>query len=234
MYVPTGSVTLTAEAGISGERRSELAPDVDTGLDGAASATYSTFATLRGLRVRHRFARVIALAVVRALKLIAMVGCICASGSALAEPDRDWHAGLNLRTELGTRPLRIDGGARLGEVDLVLVVDPWFWTDGQHDTDLLVTWRFSEDGWGVLGGWRPTAIGLDGGHQLQHNLLVGFVGPLPRVGPVRVQWGIELAALIVKHGAGLPTDTLSLASARDLGDHLNLAMFARFEYAHAF
>src|SRR4026207_492203 len=48
---------------------------------------------------------------------------------------RDWHAGLNLRTDFGTHPLRLDGGVRFDRFDVILVVDPMIWLDGQNDTD---------------------------------------------------------------------------------------------------
>src|SRR4026209_1562524 len=48
---------------------------------------------------------------------------------------RDWHAGLNLRTDFGTHPLRLDGGVRFGRLDTYLVLDPMFFLDGQADID---------------------------------------------------------------------------------------------------
>ena len=51
---------------------------------------------------------------------------------------RDWHIGLNLRTDFGTHPLRIDGGVRFDRFDVILVLDPMFWLDGQSDNDLLL------------------------------------------------------------------------------------------------
>ena len=166
----------------------------------------------------------------RSSVVLAVCALLGASAPVAAECDRDWHAGVNLRTEFGTHPVRIDGGARFGRLDLILVLDPMFWTDGAIDVDLLATWRLSSAGWGALGGWRPSSIGLDEGRQFQHGLVLGFVGPLPRLGPIRVSWGFEVVSILVKHGGGLPTDTIGT----DLGDDINLGMFVRFDHASSF
>lgn len=155
---------------------------------------------------------------------------------ALAGPgraDSSWHAGLNVRAELGTHPIRVGGGIDLDPVDLTLVLDPMFWTDGQHDVDVLVEKRLCACGWALLTGWRTSAIGLLGGHQFQEKLLVGVSAPLPDLGPFRTRWSFELATVIVKHGADLPADWISFASGRDFIDLVNFGMFVRIEYASA-
>jgi hypothetical protein len=77
----------------------------------------------------------------------------------------DGHAGLDLRADSGAHPIRIGGGVERDELDVSLVVDPMVFTDGQYDGDLLATWRVSDGGWAVLGGWRTSAIGIAGGRQ---------------------------------------------------------------------
>jgi len=165
--------------------------------------------------------------------LVAVV-IVAADVPAHADADRDWHAGLNVRTELGVHAVRLDGGVRLRCVDLIAVVDPWFWTDGELDLDFLVTRQLTASGYGVLAGWRPTSIAVADGHQLQETLLVGVVGKMPALGPVDIRFGLELAAVLVKHGGGLPTDTISFASAHDLGDNINFSLFLRIGHATAF
>lgn len=165
--------------------------------------------------------------------LAAVAGVATAAASARAEPSAPaWHAGLNLRAELGTHPIRAGGGATVGPVRLTLVLDPMFWTDGQHDVDALSEWRVTPAGLALLAGARTTAIGITGGRHFQHKLLVGVTAPIDALstGPLRARWGIEAATVIVKHGAGLPAEWLSLASGRDFIDLINFAMFVRFEY----
>ncbi len=164
------------------------------------------------------------------MKMLGVVTVILA-GLALPARADGWHAGINLRTELGAHVARVDTGIRHGALDLIAVLDPMFWTDGEIDVDLLGTWQVAHSGYGVLLGWRPASIALADGRQFQHSLLVGAVGPLPNIGPLDVSWGIELGAVLVKHGGGLPMDTVSLSSTADLGDNFNASMFLRVGYA---
>jgi hypothetical protein len=143
----------------------------------------------------------------------------------------DVHLGLNLRTDLGVHPLRLDLGVRYGNVDATLVLDPMVLTDGQMSTDLLLQYR-SDLGIDGLVGWRTTTIGALDGPQFQQNLLLGAGLELPRFfdGAVRGQWGLELAMTVVKHGGGLPQEVISFSSGRHYIDLVNFAMFARFEF----
>jgi hypothetical protein len=146
---------------------------------------------------------------------------------------RDWHAGVNLRTDFGTHALRVDGGVRWNRWDAILVLDPMIWIDGQHDLDLLGEWRFAE-GWAAVLGWRATSVGLADGRQWQEKSVLGVAGGLPALfgRRVRGQAGFECTVLWVKHGAGLPTETIS--ASRAIADQINFGMFARFEYASGF
>jgi hypothetical protein len=152
-------------------------------------------------------------------------------GTAHAEPT--WHAGLNLRGDLGTHPIRIGGGAQIDRVDVSLVLDPMFWTDGQVDTDLLAFWAPCPRAWGLFGGWRTSSIGLLDGTQFQEKLLLGVGAPLPQLGHhIRARFHFELSTVIVKHGGGLPSDWISFASGRDFIDLVNFGVFVSFEYAN--
>ena len=146
----------------------------------------------------------------------------------------DIHGGVNLRTDLGVHPLRLDGGVRIGSFDSVLVLDPMFFTDGQASTDLLLQYR-SDVGIAGMAGWRTTTLQAIDGLQFQQNLLLGVGLDFPRFfdGAVRGQWGLELATMIVKHGGGLPEEVISFASGRHYIDLVNFAMFARFEFGWA-
>jgi hypothetical protein len=150
-------------------------------------------------------------------------------------PTRDWHVGLNVRTDLGTHPIRLDGGVRIPGWDFILVLDPMFWTDGQVDTDALVAWR-GDGKWSLIGGWRLSTIGLQGGTQLQEKLVLGAGSDLPPLfgGAVRATWGFELAAMVLKHGGGLPAETIGFKSGRFYIDLLNFGMWVRFEFARGF
>jgi hypothetical protein len=162
---------------------------------------------------------------------IALVALAVAAPAHAAPP---WHAGLNLRGDLGTHPIRVGGGVQLGPVDTTLVLDPMFWTDGQHDLDLLAFWAPCSKAWGLLGGWRTSTIGLLDGTQLHQKLLLGVGAPLPWLRTwLRARFHFELATVVVKHGAGLPSEWISFASGRDFIDLVNFGVFVSFEYASA-
>lgn len=167
--------------------------------------------------------------------MLRLAACLVAALVAAAAPaaaGRDWHLGLNLRPELAVHPVRIGGGLRAGSVDLNAVLDPWFWTDGVTDSDLVAEWWFAR-GFSLLAGWRPSAIDLGDGHQLQHRLLLGAGAALPPlpVDSVRARVGFELAVLVYKHGGGLPDDGLSFD--RSAADHLSMGAYLQVEYASA-
>lgn len=161
--------------------------------------------------------------------VLVLVGLV---GVASAEPERAWHVGTNVRTELSTHAFRLDGGVRLGRLDLVGVVDPMVVFDGEMDLDALALIGITR-GYSALAGWRAATLSLSGGRQFQETLLVGATGPLPSLGPVTLQFGIELATVIVKHGGGVPTDWTSFASSSHLGDNMNISMFLRIGYERA-
>jgi hypothetical protein len=152
---------------------------------------------------------------------------------AVARADRDWHAGLNVRTDLGVHQLRLDGGVRLGAIDALLVVDPLYFADGELDLDAIVRWEPSRPGWGLAGGWRTVVFDVAGGHRVHEQVLLGATAPLPAfLDGVRAQWGAELAILVLRHGAGLGTE--GLAGDARLADLLQPGMFVRFELAREF
>ncbi len=164
-------------------------------------------------------------------RAVLVLAVTVAAAPPVARAD-SWHAGVDLRADPGTHPLRVAGGIERGRLDTMLVLDPMVFTDGQHDLDLFAHWRLAPSGWGVLGGWRTTAIGLAGGHQFQDKLLLGVGAPLPWFGTsIRVRWAFELATVVVKHGADLPTEWISFASGRDFIDLINFGMFVTIEYA---
>jgi hypothetical protein len=150
---------------------------------------------------------------------------------AVAHADLAGHAGLDLRVDSGAHPIRIAGGVDTGAVDVTLALDPMVVTDGQLDTDLFATYKLSASGWGLLAGWRDSAIGIQGGRQFQDKLLVGVAAPLPQLGPIRSRFALELATVLVKHGGGLPTETIGFSQGRDFVDLVNFGMFVTFEYA---
>lgn len=156
----------------------------------------------------------------RNLVVVAVMVVVCGRAEA-----NEWHGGLNLRSELGTHPIRFDGGVRLGRLDLIAVLDPMFWTDGECDIDLLAAWKVGR--FAVFGGWRPASIKMANGRQFQHAALVGAFAPLPKLGPLELTWGIEIATVIVKHGGALPADVISFDSTADVGDNVNVSMFLR-------
>jgi hypothetical protein len=141
------------------------------------------------------------------------------------------HAGLNLRPDNGAHQIRVIAGLDAGAIDLSLTLDPMVITDGQLDTDVLATLRLTDNGWGLITGFRNTRIGILGGNEFQEKLILGIGAPLPVLGDlsVRLRWGLEVATVIVKHGADLPTDWISFAQGRDFIDLINFGMYVTFE-----
>jgi hypothetical protein len=149
---------------------------------------------------------------------------------AFADPPRcetHYHAGLDVRTDLGTHPIRAALGVRHGVLDGTLVLDPYAFLDGQHDLDALVE-RFFGPRVGLLAGWRWTAISVHDGLLHQQRSVVGVTGIGPTFGPIHTSASLELAILWVKHGAGTMTEWIS--ADRNLLDHFGFGLFVRFDY----
>jgi len=144
--------------------------------------------------------------------------------------DRWLHAGLDVRTDLGTHHTRLALGYRACAWDTTLVLDPMVVLDGQHDLDLIGEYYFGPRV-GVLAGIRVSTVAVDGGHHVQDRTLVGVTGLGPTFfdGALRTKFSLELATLWVKHGGGTPTSWIS--ADRDLVDHFALGLFVRIEYA---
>jgi len=169
------------------------------------------------------------------LAVAALLGALATAGRASADPDAGLHAGLNLRADPGAHPFRVTGGIDTGAVDIAVTLDPMVVFDDQFDADLLTTTTISDAGWGVVIGWRSTAIGIQGGRQLQEKAVVGISAPLPRIGglPLQARWALEAATVILKHGGGLPTEWIAFSRGRDLLDLINFGMFVTIEYGRA-
>jgi hypothetical protein len=163
-------------------------------------------------------------------KLGVAVLLVVATSSARAD---EWHVGANMRTELSTHAFRLDGGYRFGRLDLIGVVDPMVWTDGELDLDALAEWQFNRCGYAALVGWRPSSIDVSTGRQFQETLLLGVTAPLPKLRWVELQVGVEVATVLVKHGGGLPTDVTSFSNSTEVGDNVDISMFLRVGYARA-
>ena len=148
------------------------------------------------------------------------------------ESARAWFVGPNLRTDLGTHRVRVGGGARLGPLSLGAVIDPKVFIDTrQNDTDLIAEWWVCPGGWAALAGWRVTQVFIDRGRHYYESLVVGATAGIPPLldRNVRGRFGFELEANIVRHGAGIETDWISLESERHWKDLLSVGLFARFE-----
>lgn len=151
-------------------------------------------------------------------------------GSAAA--DRAAHLGVQLRTDPGVHQARFHGGVRVGRLDATVVVDPLYFTDGEHDLDLVAGWRPSEahPAWAVTAGWRTVTFDLTGGTRLHQHLLAGATVTLPcLVRGVRAELGFELAFVAVQHGAGLGTDVFPTDDR--ILDVIQPAMYLRLEHA---
>lgn len=157
--------------------------------------------------------------------LLLLIAC---AGHAHAE--RWVHAGLDVRTDLGTHPVRIPIGFRSAQWDATLVVDPMFLLDGEHDMDVLGEYFFGPR-IGVFLGWRWSAIDVAGGVHHQQRSLAGITGLGPTFfgDALRTSASLELATLWVKHGGGVEADWIS--ADRDFNDSFGFGLFVRVEYA---
>ncbi|HMG55749.1 MAG TPA: hypothetical protein VK601_19755 [Kofleriaceae bacterium] len=180
-----------------------------------------------------------------AIAVAALLGLPAAAGGARADPDSGTgtgtdidsrlHAGVNLRADPGAHPFRLTGGIDTGVVDIAVTLDPMVVFDDQFDADLLTTTAISDAGWGVVAGWRSTAIAIPGGRRLREKAVVGISAPLPQIGslPLRARWAVEVATEILEHGAGMATEWIAFSPGRDVLDQINLGMFLTIEYGGA-
>lgn len=163
--------------------------------------------------------------------MLAMLA-LCSTARADAPPDTEpaitWHAGLELRTDLGTHPVRVPIGLRRASWDATVVLDPYAFLDGEHDLDAVAEW-YVDPRIGLLAGWRWTAISVAGGLLHQQRSVIGITGVGPKFGPVHTSATLELATLWVKHGAGTMTEWIS--ADRNLIDHFAFGLSVRFDYA---
>jgi hypothetical protein len=150
--------------------------------------------------------------------------------SARATPGRDWHIGLNMRSDLGVHYFRFDTGVRFGRVDLVAVIDPYL-PSNRADLDLLVKVRVAPE-LAVLVGERTSALGMADGLRYHENLLLGLTTPLPHIGRMRGELGGEMATIWLKHGADLPT--YSLLERGHFSEATTFSLFVRIEFASSF
>lgn len=165
------------------------------------------------------------------MRLALLLGIALASTTSV-HADSALHAGVDVRTDLGTHHTRLPLGYRACQWDTTLVLDPMVVLDGQHDLDLFVE-RFFGQRIGVLAGYRWSAIAVDDGLHHQQRTLVGVtaVGPSFFDERLRTRMSLELATLWVKHGGGAEVDWIS--ADRNLLDHFSMGLFVRIEYARA-
>ena len=84
----------------------------------------------------------------------------------------------------------------------------------------------------MCAGYRMTRIAIAGGHHYQHHMLWSLRVELPS--PSRrlaLDAGLELATLLVKHGAGLPTDWIGFERGRWFAEAFNVSLGVRIAYA---
>jgi hypothetical protein len=159
---------------------------------------------------------------------VALVGLGGLAGTAGA--DASMHAGLDVRTDLGTHHARLPLGYRACQWDTTLVLDPLAVLDGEHDLDLVVE-RYFGQRIGLLAGYRWSAISVDGGFHHQQRTLLGVTGTGPSFfdDRLRTKFSLEVATLWVKHGGGAETEWIS--ADRNLLDHFSFGLSVRIEYA---
>ncbi len=168
-----------------------------------------------------------------ALILALIAACTTSAAAERVVHASRWHAGINLRADLGTHQARLAAGVETSSWDATLVLDPSYLLDGEHDLDLLAERRFAP--WlAAAFGWRWSTIDVADGHHHQQRSIVGVTAAFPDLasGRIRSRLTLELATLWVKHGGGSQRDWISFD--RNLLDHLAFGMFLRIEYASPF
>jgi hypothetical protein len=162
--------------------------------------------------------------------LLVVVVVLLASKTAHA--DRALHAGLDVRTDLGTHHTRLAVGYQACAWDTTLVLDPMVVLDGQHDLDLIAE-RYLGPRVALFAGLRWSVVAVDGGANHQERTVMGITGLGPTFwdGALVTKFSLELATLWVKHGGGAETDWISVD--RNLIDHFSFGLFVRIEYRHA-
>lgn len=147
-------------------------------------------------------------------------------------PGNDWHVGLNMRTDFGTRFFRTDLGYRRGPLDFILVLDPLGVQHDDYDIDAIVRYTVAQTRWSVSAGGRVTTVPIGRAHQYHEKLLFGVSGLLPGMGTerLRVHSGLELAVHLLRHGAELDTRWVCIDSPSCRKSHFVFSLFARIEY----
>ncbi len=158
---------------------------------------------------------------------------------AAAEPSfdttRDWHVGVNLRTDFAARFYRADVGVRVHRWDFIFVADPFGVQNGDYDFDGIVRFGLNRH-WSVWSGARVTTLPIGRDRQYSDKFLAGVSGVMPDFGlpRTRLHAGLELAVHVVAHGGGLMTQYVCVDSPICRKDHFVFSMFARFEYVSPF
>jgi hypothetical protein len=113
------------------------------------------------------------------------------------------------------------------------VVDPLAFVDGIHDLDVLGAYGLGRSGYSLSAGWRPTTIFLSDGAEWQHSVLLGALARLPTFGlaSFRALFGLELSAMLFRHGGGLPAEANCFCEGAIVGETLGFAALLRLEYA---
>jgi hypothetical protein len=154
--------------------------------------------------------------------------------SNVASSDDTMHIGLQLSSDADTQQTRLGGGVRFGIVKLSGVVDAQLISDGSDDVDLTAEVTPFESSIAVLAGWRTSCVSIERGRQWTQQVLVGATGALPSLGDhVHASFGGVFNASIVRHGDGLETDWVSVASMRHIKDTIGFSLFVRFDYESA-
>lgn len=164
---------------------------------------------------------------------VLLVASVCEAEATNPPPAAAWHAGIELRPGYAVRPLRIGGGLGWGALEARLVLDPLAFVDGIHDLDLSGAYWLGASGYALSAGWRSTTIVLDDEAEWQQTVLVGALARLPTLGLAgfRALVGLELSALLFRHGGGSPAEATCWCDGVSASETLGFAVFVRIEYA---
>ena len=162
-----------------------------------------------------------------------ITGCCVLAGliaPAVAQPQVSAEG--ELRSHGGPHALRIGLGigSSTGCSRAMLMIDPWYFIDKQMTTDALIRLQPHRDVELQLGA-RNQLVALSTGLRFYESIVVAASTPLRlQLGRVALYAGAQATALLVSHGADVPTQWYSVARGTDNLEAYSFAMFLQGRY----
>jgi hypothetical protein len=137
------------------------------------------------------------------------------------------------RSRGGIHGLRFGVGFSLATTRFgaVVIIDPWYLVGSQMTTDLLARVSVIQD-LEITGGLRNQIVALASGFRVYESLLVGVTTPLHwSAGKLQLRAGAQFTTLMVSHGGGFPTQSISLQRATTSFEIYSFEMLVQARYS---